>query len=116
MYELEQEILEMTKSYFTLMDEDIKEKEGFLLLLVKSAIDQYKTLRRYPESYTDEMIEADVKRYFKVRKTDVAMAVIPEMYGRIGAEGLSMITDAGTTRMYKNQAIFSDVTPICEVI
>lgn len=116
MNELEQEILEMTKSYFTLMDEDIREKEGFLLLLVKSAIDQYKTLRRYPESYTDEMIEADVKRYFKARKTDVAMTVIPEMYGRIGAEGLALLTDAGTVRQFKNQTLFNDVTPICEVI
>ena len=116
MNELEQEILELTKSYFTLMDEDIKEKEGFLLLLVKSAIDQYKTLRRYPESYTPEMIEADVMRYFDARKTDVAMTVIPELYGRIGSEGLSMLTDAGTTRMWTQNKIFSDVTPICEVI
>ena len=114
MGELEQEILVLTKSYFEMMDEDIS--EDFQLLLIKSSIDHYKNLRNYPDYYTDEMIEDDVLRYFSRRKTNIAMEVIPEIYGRFGAEGLALLTDAGTVRQFKNSAIFRDVTPICEVI
>ena len=90
--------------------------EDFILLLINSIIDNYKNLRNYPASYDDEMIEADVLRYFNRRKANIANEIIPEMYGRMGAEGLSMLTDAGTTRMWTKQTILSDVTPICEVI
>ena len=111
---MEQELLELTKTYFELMDEDISDE--FLLLLVQSIIDSYKSKRNYPAYYTDEMIDAEVEQYFSLRKANVAMELIPELYGRIGAEGLSMLTDAGTTRMWKNSIVLSDVTPICEVV
>ena len=114
MNELIQEIFEMTKTYFSMMDTDIP--DDFLLMLVQSVIDNYKNLRNFPDWYTPEMIDADVIRYFTVRKSNIAMEIIPEMYGRIGAEGLSMLTDAGTTRMWKNMTILHDVTPLCEVI
>lgn len=114
MDELKDELLELAQTYFDKMDEDID--EDFILLLIDSVIDYYKNLRNYPASYDDEMIEADVLRYFNRRKSNIAMEIIPEMYGRMGAEGLSMLTDAGTTRMWTKQTILSDVTPICEVI
>jgi hypothetical protein len=62
------------------------------------------------------MIEADVLRYFKRRKNNIAFDVIPEMYGRMGAEGLSMLTDAGTSRFWTKQTILTDVVPIVEVV
>lgn len=111
---MEQELLELTKTYFRLMDEDISDE--FLLLLVQAIIDSYKSKRNYPAYYTDDMIDEDVERYFSLRKADVAMTLIPELYGRIGAEGLSMLTDAGTTRIYIKSIMLSDVTPICEVV
>ena len=111
---MEQELLELTKTYFKLMDEDISDE--FLLLLVQAIIDSYKSKRNYPSFYTDDMIDADVEQYFGRRKSDVAMSLIPELYGRIGAEGLSMLTDAGTTRIYIKSVMLSDVTPICEVV
>lgn len=114
MEDLLNEILECTKSYFTKMDEDIT--EDFQLSLIKSAIDWYKTIRNYPKTYTDEMIEADVIRYFSRRKNNLAFEVIPELYGRIGGEGLSMLTDAGTSRFWTKSTIFNDVLPICEVV
>ena len=114
MSQTEQKILELSKVYFDMHDEDIN--DDVLLLMVSSLIDYYKTLRCYPANYTDEMIEADVSRYFETRKTDVAMSLIPEMYGRIGAEGLSMLTDAGTSRFFAKSTLFHDVAPICEVI
>lgn len=114
MDELKEELLELSQTYFDKMDEDID--EDFLLNLIDSVIDNYKNLRNYPESYSDEMIEADTLRYFSRRKTNIAMEIIPELYGRIGAEGLAMLVDASTTRYYKNQTILNDVVPICEVI
>ena len=97
-----------------MIGEDIT--DDVLLLLISSLIDLYKTLRTYPSTYTDEMIEADVERYFKTRKTNIAMVILPDVYGRIGAEGLSMLTDAGTSRFFAKSTLFDDVTPICEVI
>ena len=114
MGELIQEILALTRAYFNKMDESIG--DDFQILLIQSAIDNYKNLRNYPESYTDEMIDNDVISYFGRRKANVAMEVIPEMYGRFGAEGLALLTDAGTVRQFKNMTLFADVTPICEVI
>lgn len=111
---MEQEILKLTKIYFAQMDEDIS--EDFQKMLIRAVIDNYKNLRNYPASYTEGMIDADVERYFERRMNNIAFEIIPEMYGRIGAEGLSMLTDAGTTRMWKNMTILHDVTPICEVI
>lgn len=114
MEELKQEILDLSMNYFELMDEDISQE--FIALLISSLIDNYKTKRNYPESYTEEMINADCIRYFSKRKTDTAMALVPELYGRIGAEGLAMLTDAGTVRMWKDMSILDDVVPLCEVV
>ena len=111
---MDEEILEIAESYFKRIGEDIK--AGFLLLLIQSVIDNYKTKRNYPASYTDEMIEADVSRYFGRRKNEIAMVIIPELYGRIGGEGLSMLTDNGITRMWQKSTLLDDVTPICEVV
>lgn len=112
--ELEQEILVLTNAYFDRMDEDISDE--FQIPMIESAIDNYKCLRDYPEYYTDEMIEADVIRYFSRRKNHIAFEVVPEIYGRMGSEGLALLTDAGTVRQYKNLTTFADVTPICEVV
>jgi len=120
MSELEQEILASLKEYYMftghadLGDDD--EHDTFLLGLIRSVFDLYKTYRAYPEYYTDEMIEADVYLYFSRRKNDVAMTILPELHGRIGSEGLSMLTDNGITRMWKNSTLLNDVTPICEVV
>lgn len=76
----------------------------------------YKKLRAYPPDYTQVMIEDDVYRYFYTHKTYIAAQVIPELYGRVGAEGLAMLTDASTTRMWKNNEILSDVVPIAQVV
>jgi len=120
MSELEQEILESLKTYYMFIGEtelgDDDDSDDFLLGLIRSVIDLYKTYRNYPETYTDEMIEADVLRYFGRRKNDIAMTIVPELHGRIGSEGLSMLTDNGITRMWKNSTLLNDVTPICEVV
>lgn len=109
-----EEILEIARLYFTEIGENLSDE--FIFSLINSLIDYYKVLRNYPDAYTDEMIEADVNRYFSRRKNNVAMEILPEMYGRIGGEGLAMMVDAGTTRYWKNMTILNDVTPICEIL
>ena len=111
---MEAEILELALAYFEKIDGDFT--EDFVEIIVKAAIDEYKMRRAYPPSYTDEMIEADVERYMSRHKNYIAYEVIPELYGRVGGEGLSMLTDAGTTRMWKNNTLYNDVVPICEVV
>lgn len=120
MEQLEQELLESLKTYYMFMGEtdlgDDDESDDFLLCLIRSVIDLYKTYRNYPSDYTDEAIQADVELYFSRRKYDVAMSILPELHGRIGAEGLSMLTDNGITRMWKNSTLLNDVVPICGVV
>lgn len=111
---MEEEILSMTKSYFKMVGEDLSDE--IQLLLIRSLIDNYKAKRAYPAFYTQEMIDEDVNRFLEIRKSEIAMEIIPEMYGRVGGEGLSMLTDAGTTRMWKNSTLLHDVVPICEVV
>lgn len=111
---MEEEILSMTKSYFKMVGEDLSDE--IQLLLIRSLIDNYKAKRAYPAFYTQEMIDEDVNRFLEIRKSEIAMEIIPEMYGRVGSEGLSMLTDAGTTRMWKNSTLLHDVVPICEVV
>ena len=114
MGELVQEIVNMSIAYFAGLDEDFSSE--YITLIANSSIDEYKAHRAYPPYYTDEMIEKDVLRYFTLHKSYIAMQVIPEIYGRMGGEGLAMLTDAGTTRMWKNSTLFNDVVPICEVV
>lgn len=114
MGELANEILEISMEYFKVMDKDVD--EDFVLLFIQSVMDEYKTLRNYPDDFTDEMIEADVVQYFSRRKNNVAMKLVPELFGRAGGEGLAMMVDAGTTRYWVQTNLLSDVTPYCEVI
>ena len=104
----------MTKSYFKMIGEDLSDE--IQLLLIRSLVDNYKAKRNYPKTYTQEMIDEDVNRYFEIRKSEIAMEIIPEMYGRVGAEGLSMLTDAGTSRFFAKSTLLHDVVPICEVV
>lgn len=108
------DIIAMSKVYFDQVGEEISEE--FIALLLQSLIDEYKLLRNYPVSYTEDQIEDDVERYFDGRKTNIALSVMPQVYGKIGAEGLASLTDAGTTRNWSGVHHLADVVPICEVI
>ena len=114
MKSLEDEIVRQAMSYFTFMkEEDVT--EDLVRLLVKSLEDEYKTKRDYPDFYNDDMINADMKRYFKRRASNFALKVIPNMYGRFGAEGQTMLVDNQIERTWEAENWLFDVTPICEV-
>lgn len=111
---IKDEILECVSVYFKQTGEKLD--DDFAFLLIESLIDEYKSKRNYPTYFTDEQISADVAAYFACKKTFFAMKVIPAMVGKIGAEGLSSLSDNGVSRVFAEDAYFSDVIPYCEVL
>jgi len=112
---IEDNIVSQAMSYFTFMKED-EVTEDLVRLLVKSLEGEYKIKRNYPESYNEDMIYADMKRYFGMRVSNFAMKVIPDMFGRFGAEGQSMLVDNQIERTWVGENWLNDVIPFCEVI
>ena len=111
---IKNEIIEAAESYFKLMGETVS--TDMIELLVNAYIDGYKNYRDYPDDYTDEMIDSDVARYIKRRKGDIAGQIIPEMVGKLGAEGVYNLSDNQAVRTFFSNKYYYDVTPICEVI
>lgn len=114
MQKIKESIVENTLIYFETTGESISDE--FLLLLVDSLADEYKSKRNYPGYFTEEQIDADVAAYFNRKKTYFAMKVIPAMVGKIGAEGLSSLGDNGISKAFESDTYFSDVIPYCEVL
>lgn len=111
---LKDEILESVSAYFKQTGEKLD--DDFVLLLIESLMDEYKARRNYPAYFTEEQISADVTAYFARKKTYFAMKVIPAMVGKIGAEGLSSLSDNGVSRVFASECYFSEVIPYCEVL
>lgn len=111
---IKENIVENALIYFETTGESISDE--FLLLLVDSLMDEYKAKRNYPAYFTEEQIDADVASYFNRKKSYFSMKVIPAMVGKIGAEGLSSLSDNGISKVFESDAYFSDVIPYCEVL
>lgn len=111
---IKENIVENALIYFDITGESISDE--FLLLLVDSLVDEYKSKRNYPEYFTEEQIEADAVAYFNRKKAYFATKVIPAMVGKIGAEGQVSHSENGISRTWETDAWFSDVIPYCEVL
>lgn len=107
-------IVEDAAVYFEETKEQVS--DSFLQLLVESLIDEYKAKRNYPIYFTEEQIDSDVVRYFGRKKTYFATRVIPEVYGKIGAEGQNSHSENGISRVWGTEKYFGDVIPYCEVL
>lgn len=114
MQKIKESIIENALIYFDTTGESISDE--FLLLLVDSLVDEYKVKRNYPGYFTEEQVDADVSAYFKRKKSYFSMKVIPAMVGKIGAEGLSSLSDNGISKVFESDTYFSDVIPYCEVL
>ena len=108
------QILESAKIYFTQTGEQYN--DNFLLLLIDSLVEEYKEKRNYPEYFTEDQINNDVKQYFSQKQTYFAMKVIPAMVGRIGAEGQSSHSENGISRTWESDRWFGDVISYCDVV
>ena len=111
---IKESIIENALIYFDTTGESISDE--FLLLLVDSLMDEYKAKRNYPAYFTEERVDADVASYFKRKKSYFSMKVVPAMVGKIGAEGLSSLSDNGISKVFESDTYFSDVIPYCEVL
>lgn len=107
-------IINAANTYFQQSGETLV--EGFLPVLVDSLIDEYRIIRRFPDTFTQEQIDLDTMRYFNRKCNYFATQVIPAMYGKIGAEGLSSLTDNQVNRTWSKESYFPDVVPYCEVV
>lgn len=112
--EVKEKIAENASEYFKVTGESFNYE--FLLLLVDSLIDEYKSKRNYPEYFTDKQIETDVVSYFNRKKSYLSMNVIPAMIGKIGAEGQVSHSENGISRTWETDTWFSDAIPYCEVV
>ena len=105
--ELQEEIIEE-------LEIDLKEESidnDLLVVKVKSAIRDVKTARRYPASYSTEMIEADMENLFSQIK---AIAMFD--YNQIGAEGQKGYSADGENIQYLDRnSLFSGVYPLSTV-
>jgi len=114
---METEILAAVQTYLKYTGETVD--SDFLSLLVQSVIESYKQQRRYPAGTAEEVIAADVERYFSNKKSVVATQVIPAILGKVGAEGQSALIDNQVSRYWANEAFpvyLPDVVPYCEVV
>lgn len=111
---IKESIVENALVYFETTEESLSEE--FLLLLVESLVDEYKSKRNYPAYFTEDQIDADVYAYFNHKKTYFSLKVIPTMVGKIGAEGQVSHSENGISRTWETESWFSDVIPYCEVL
>lgn len=109
-------ILEDAMTYFTFTGEEVD--SAFLQLLINAVVDGYKAQRNYPEELADEVIDADVTRYFTRKRTYIATQVIPAVLAKVGAEGISLLIDNQVTKDWKgnNPMLLPDVVPYCGVV
>ncbi len=115
--EMETEILAAVNTYLKYTGETVDSE--LLSLLVQSVIESYKQQRRYPVGTSDDVIKADVERYFANKKTVIATQTIPAILGKIGAEGQSALIDNQVSRYWGNETFpvyLPDVVPFCDVV
>lgn len=83
---------------------------NMLEIKVDSAIREVKRARRYPSSYSDEMIEKDIVNYYSNIK-NIALYD----YNLIGVEGQSASTENGESRTYVDRnKLFYGVIPFAK--
>ena len=113
---MEQEILSLVQTYLEYTGETVS--DSFLLLLIQRVIGDYKEQRAYPSTLTEAEIDADVEKYFGMRKGYVATEVIPAMLGKVGGEGLYSLVDNQVSKNWKYPfpVYLPDVVPYCEVM
>ena len=116
--EVKESIKDIAVQYLTAMEEESDYGEKFVVLQIDSLIDEYKSIRNFPDSVDDEMIEADTIRYFNRKKSHFGTQVVPAMLTKAGAEGLETLIDNQVSKYWGKsyENYFPDVVPYCDVI
>ena len=98
MEKLESELLEDLSSELLIKEDDVVSLKQ-LNIKIKNAIRDVKSKRRYPKSYTDDVIAEDLYCYYS-NIHDLALYD----YNQIGAEGQSSHSANGTSRNWKSRS------------
>lgn len=102
------EILEDLRIELSADEEGGEFSETLLLSKIKNATREVKTKRRYPVSYTDEMISRDLTRYYSTIRS-----VALYDYNSIGNEGEESHSEKNISRTYVDRnSLFYGVNPI----
>lgn len=100
---METEIIDVLEGYIEASGEIVPDI-SVLSLLVGFVIEKYQERRNYPDSFTDAMIESDMKK----RKSTLTMAAI-ELWTKSGAEGQVAHSENGMQRTWEKAYLSSSV-------
>lgn len=85
--------------------------KSVLKIKVVNAIKEVKRERRYPSSYTDEMIDEDLDRYYSNIR-----AIALYDYNQVGVEGQQSHSEGGVNRTWVDRkSLFNGVLPLSRV-
>lgn len=106
---------ELLIELFEDLEIELKDEQGYSETLLKSkiknAVREVKSLRNYPDGYSEELILADMdKLYSKIR----ARALYD--YNKVGSEDESEHDENGTKRSWKSKDALYPIIPFCTVI
>lgn len=91
---------------------DNKEDNPVIEQLIKQATEDVKAKRNYPDSYTDEMITEDLKKFESVI---VNLAVYD--HSQAGENYMSTLSEGGVSRTWKDRdKLFVGVFPFVKVL
>lgn len=110
MDEMQTELIEDLTAELTITDACFN--SDLLTVKVKNAIKDVKRARNYPSSYTDEMINADIVRYYAQ-----ARAIALYDYNQVGAENEESHSENNISRSFLDRnKLFAGITPFSRVI
>lgn len=91
---------------------DNKEDNPVIEQLIKQAVEDVKAKRNYPDSYTDEMIAEDLKKFESVI---VNLAVYD--HSQAGENYMSALSEGGVSRTWKDRdSLFVGVFPFVNIV
>ena len=91
---------------------DNKEDNPVIEQLIKQAVEDVKAKRNYPDSYTDEMVTEDLKKFESVI---VNLAVYD--HSQAGENYMSALSEGGVSRTWKDRdKLFVGVFPFVKVL
>lgn len=91
---------------------DNKEDNPIIEQLIKQAVEDVKAKRNYPDSYTDEMITEDLKKFESVI---VNLAVYD--HSQAGENFMSTLSEGGVNRTWRDRdSLFVGVFPFVNIV
>lgn len=115
--EIKGRIREYAQVYLEASNEKIS--DAYISMLIDMLVEKYMDVRSYPSTWSDSEIQDDVTNYFESHSARIA-AKIPEIYGRMGAEGEITHNENGINRTFGNASplygAFPDVVPFAHVL